>query len=144
MSVLSPVSVRARAVIPVPGGIVVARERRRGREHVTIPGGRVAAGESTTATVIREVAEETGLRVEVGPLLYVAEAIASVRRHDLNLIFLATLAGDPEVEFEVVDPASEDPTILPPLLGQIHRDLACGLAERPIWLGNVWRAELAR
>lgn len=63
---LSPVSVRARAVIPHGGGIVVSRERRHGKLVTSLPGGRVGQGESAAAAARREVHEETGLRIEIG------------------------------------------------------------------------------
>ena len=46
----------------------------------TVPGGRAAEDESVEAAAAREFHEETGLLVEVGPLLYVAEARSLVRR----------------------------------------------------------------
>jgi 8-oxo-dGTP pyrophosphatase MutT (NUDIX family) len=139
---LSPVSVRARAVIPHNGGILVSREQRRGKPQLTIPGGRVAQGEGVAATAIREVYEETGVRIDLGPLLYVAEVVASVRRQDLNLIFLARIAGEPEGPVEVVDLEAEDVELLPPILDRIRRDQANGWEETGVWLGNVWQGSL--
>jgi ADP-ribose pyrophosphatase YjhB (NUDIX family) len=141
---LSPVSVRARAVIPHGDGIVVAREQRHGREHVTIPGGRAGQGEDTAGAALREVHEETGLQIELGPLLYVAEAIASVKRQDLNLIFLGRIIGEPEGPFEVVGPEDEEVDVLPPILDRIRRDQGRGWEEMGVWLGNVWRGDLGR
>lgn len=40
----------------------------------TIPGGRVDQGETTTRTVMREMEEEFGLRVTLGPLAFVFES----------------------------------------------------------------------
>ena len=39
----------------------------------SLPGGRVEPGEDDAAAVVREVAEETGLRVEPGPVVGVVE-----------------------------------------------------------------------
>jgi len=140
---LSPVSVRARAVIPRGDGIVVSRERRHGRSLLTVPGGRVDRGETVEATALREVQEETGLEIELGPLLYVAEVLGSVRRQDLNLIFLARASGDPDGEVDVVRPG-EDVELLPPILDRIRHDQARGWEEMGVWLGNVWRGDLGR
>jgi ADP-ribose pyrophosphatase YjhB (NUDIX family) len=136
--------VRARAVIPHDGGIVVCRERRRGEPRLTIPGGRVDQGEGAVGAALREVHEETGLEIELGPLLYVAEVTASVRRQDLNLIFLARIIGEPEGPVEVVGPDEEEVEILPPILDRIRADMAAGWEEVGVWLGNVWQGDLGR
>ncbi len=46
----------------------------------TLPGGRAEDGEGVTGAVVRELLEETGLRVEVGELAFVAEARSVERR----------------------------------------------------------------
>jgi ADP-ribose pyrophosphatase YjhB (NUDIX family) len=146
---LSPVSVRARAVIPHEGGIIVARERRRGRGHTSIPGGRVSVGETVTETAAREVREETGLEIELGQLLYVVEVRAPVRRHDLNLIFLASAAGPLGEGVEVLPldgSADRDgDELLPPLLERLRADSERGWAiGEAAWLGNVYDSGLRR
>ncbi len=141
---LSPVSVRARAVIPHDDGIVVCREQRHGEPRLTIPGGRIGQGEGAAGAALREVHEETGLEIELGPLLYVAEVVASVRRQDLNLIFLARIVGEPEEPVEVIGPEEEGVVILPPILDRIRHDQASGWEEMGVWLGNVWQGDLGR
>jgi ADP-ribose pyrophosphatase YjhB (NUDIX family) len=71
-----------RPVVGV-GGVVLAGDQvlvvQRGAEPSkglwSIPGGAVEAGESLAEACAREVAEETGLRVEVGPMVEVVERI---------------------------------------------------------------------
>ncbi|MBU1274997.1 MAG: NUDIX hydrolase [Proteobacteria bacterium] len=65
------------------GGVVLAGDRvlliKRGAEPSkgiwSIPGGAVEAGESLAQACAREVAEETGLQVRVGPMVEVIERI---------------------------------------------------------------------
>ena len=49
--------------------LVVRRANDPGRGLWSIPGGRVEPGEDDSTAVAREVAEETGLTVEVGPMV---------------------------------------------------------------------------
>ena len=55
--------------------LVVQRARPPAQGLWSVPGGKVEAGESIAAAVAREVREETGLDVEVGPLVEVVERI---------------------------------------------------------------------
>ncbi len=49
--------------------LVVQRANEPGRGLWSLPGGRVEPGEDDPTALTREVAEETGLEVEVGPLV---------------------------------------------------------------------------
>jgi ADP-ribose pyrophosphatase YjhB (NUDIX family) len=55
-----------------------------------LPGGRQQPGELLTETVVREVFEETRLRVRVGALAYVSESYDG-EQHFLNVTFLVIL-----------------------------------------------------
>ncbi len=59
-----------------------------------LPGGRQQPGELLAETVVREVLEETGLRVEVDQLAYVSESYDG-ERHFLNATFLVR----PSIDF---------------------------------------------
>ena len=65
------------AVILVPDGRVVLV--KRGHEPLagqwSIPGGKLELGETLAAGTAREALEETGLAVEVGPLIEVCDRI---------------------------------------------------------------------
>ena len=131
--------VKARAVILIGGQLIVAEQLRRGRRELSLPGGRVNQRESVLDALRREVAEETGLDVTPGRLLYVSEIVESVRFHDLELIFLAHATGIPSLNgFRAIDiDAGERPPVRPPILEQIASDLASGWRHTPRWLGNL-------
>ncbi|MDH3300201.1 MAG: NUDIX hydrolase [Acidimicrobiia bacterium] len=57
--------------------LLVTRANPPARGQWTIPGGRVEPGESLADAVVREVAEETGLDVECGPLVGWVERIGT-------------------------------------------------------------------
>ena len=131
--------VKARAVILIEGRLIVANQRRRGRSELSLPGGRVNRFESVLDAVKREVAEETGLEVTPGRLLYVSEVVQSVRSHDLELVFLAETSGIPTLKaFNAIDlEGGERPAIRPAILDQIVRDRDSDWRETPRWLGNI-------
>jgi mutator protein MutT len=127
MSGLPPADSRqypARPIVGV-GGIVVEAGRvllvRRRYEPLagrwSLPGGTLEVGETLAAGVARELLEETGLEVEVGPLVDVFDRILTdgderIRYHFVLVDYLcwprggALQAGSDVDEACYVDPAS--------------------------------------
>jgi 8-oxo-dGTP diphosphatase len=68
--------------------LVVRRGRAPAAGRWSLPGGRVERGERAADTVVREVAEETGLEVEVTSFVGFSEAI----HHDHHVVILDFLA----------------------------------------------------
>lgn len=87
---------------PVVGvGVAVLQEGRlllvkRGREPAkgrwAVPGGKVGPGEPLAEAARREVLEETGLEVEIGPVVWVGEHIGE-RTHIVLIDFLGEVVG---------------------------------------------------
>ena len=61
-----------------------------------LPGGRAEIGESAQETLEREMIEEMGERVHVGPLLYIVENFFADKQkhHELGLYFAMSLPAD--------------------------------------------------
>ena len=98
MSRAQDIRVGASAVIVRDGAVLlIGYDLHDGSGHYNFPGGGVQNGEGLHEAVQREVWEEAGAEVEVGPLLFVTEYVPS--RHDnrygaaqkLSLFFRCTL-----------------------------------------------------
>jgi mutator protein MutT len=66
------------AIVVDSGGRVLIVKRRNAplAGHWSVPGGSVELGETLRAAIVREVREETGLEVSVGPLVDVLDRIS--------------------------------------------------------------------
>jgi ADP-ribose pyrophosphatase YjhB (NUDIX family) len=71
-----------QGVLIADGAVLLVANRWYPEEPLvwSLPGGRCEDGEAAVEAVVREFREETGLEVEAGPLLYVAEARSNLRR----------------------------------------------------------------
>lgn len=84
--------------------LLVRRGRPPGRGLWSLPGGRVEAGESDPAALVREVAEETGLAVEVCEIVGSVEragpggVVYEIRDYRCAVVGGSLTAGDDAVE----------------------------------------------
>jgi ADP-ribose pyrophosphatase YjhB (NUDIX family) len=126
-------------VLTGDGRVVLVRRAQPPREgEWSLPGGVLELGETLTAGVAREVREETGLDVEVGPLVDAFEHVSRdedgrVQYHYVVLDYLCRVRGGvARASTDVSDVALADPRDLAPYdlrpetLAVVLK--ACGLA----------------
>jgi 8-oxo-dGTP pyrophosphatase MutT (NUDIX family) len=77
----------ARGVLVRDGQVLLCQSIKHG--YFYLPGGHVEFGESAAAAAAREIHEELGAKVTIGPLLLATEGAFSAKRkhHEINLMF---------------------------------------------------------
>lgn len=118
--------VAAVGAIAVRNGLLllVRRGHAPAAGRWSIPGGKVEPGESETQAVAREVAEETGLAVRVGPLLGevsrpgIGDVVYRIRDYAVEIVGGCERAGDDAADLAWV-----------PLAELADRDLTDGLLD---------------
>ena len=82
------IEVLARAAILSEGHVLLCRDRKGGYSY--LPGGHIEPGEPASSAVLRELQEEAGLSVTIGPLGLVAENLFIQKgrsKQELTLVF---------------------------------------------------------
>jgi len=91
--------IRTRVIVIHDGAMLLIPPIRGGDAWVS-PGGGLEPGESLAECAVREVLEETGIRVRVEHIAFLQEWISVPQReagtdYDLHIFFYATPVGDP-------------------------------------------------
>jgi 8-oxo-dGTP diphosphatase len=117
-------------LIDRPERPVVLIERRNPPFGWALPGGFVDVGETVEAAAVREAREETGLAVELGPLLGVySDPARDPRGHTVSIVFVGRARGAPLAADDARAVAAVDPRNPPPLAFDHARIIADYLAR---------------
>lgn len=121
-------------------------------EFWVIPGGGIEPGELSRDAGIREVVEETGLKIEISRLLWVVEEILPNGEMNYCNYFLGNIIGgslqkgyDPELSEEeqvIIDVAflsKDELEKLPRVYPEVLRDEFWEIAEDINFLNEIWR-----
>jgi ADP-ribose pyrophosphatase YjhB (NUDIX family) len=103
--------------LPATGVVLIKRRHEPLAGEWSLPGGGVDVGETLVAAVAREVVEETGLTVEVGPVIEVFDRIMlddqrRVQYHFVLVDYLCRptggrlLAGSDAADITIAEPAA--------------------------------------
>lgn len=91
-----PIRNSAKALIIRDGKMAALRLRDADGEFYIMPGGGQDSGELLSEAVCREVAEELGMKVGCGELLFVIEGARGESFHRVDHVFLCEYLGDME------------------------------------------------
>lgn len=74
--------------------VLLMHYRYGGNDVYALPGGNPDKGETLDMTLIRELGEELGVEVEIGPVAFAGEVISPEEKEDmLHLVFVGQLIG---------------------------------------------------
>lgn len=91
-----PVRVSAKGLVIRDGRMAAIRLRDENEEWFIMPGGGVEADELLTDAVEREIAEELGIKVRCGRLLFVIEGLRGESFHRIDMVFECEYVGEIE------------------------------------------------
>lgn len=140
--------IRVGVIVRRADRILLVCHRKGDRRYWLLPGGGLQWGETLASCAEREVREETGLEIEAGRLVFIAESIdPGGARHILNMVMLGTyksgaLRCPTEEIIETVEwfPTRDLPgeTLFPPIGALLLEGLDRGFPDHPLHLGRLW------
>ena len=88
------IRISAKALIIRDGKMAAIKIRDAGEEWYIMPGGGQNPEETLSEAVCREVAEELGIEVRCGELLFAIEGVHGERFHRIDLVFACEYVGE--------------------------------------------------
>ena len=140
--------IRVGAIIPRDDTLLMVRHVKNERSYWMPPGGGVDWGEPLDEALARELREETGYEISVGPLLLAKDSIApDGSRHIVHLLFRASVTGgaaaastDARVKESAWVPMNRLQTemFFPDVLPQLLAVLGASGYTGAQYVGNTW------
>jgi len=140
--------VRVAIVILKEEKILLVQHKKKDKKYWLLPGGRVDFGETLIEAIQREMSEEANIKVKVGKLLFISDAISpdvDSKRHIINIFFEGEIIdgelkiGDEEIlqRIEFVPLNQLDELTFYPM---VKEELKKWLTEKKTlgYLGNRW------
>lgn len=145
------IEIIARAVLVHGSRVLLCRNLKHG--YLYLPGGHIEFGESAAQALRREILEECGLSVSIGPLLLASEGVFFTKKrahHELNLVFQCTPPAnlnpakikslEDHIAFEWLDFAAAADTDIRPLAAKAF--LAAGATPAMSSTAADWVSEI--
>lgn len=140
--------VRAAVAVLHEGRVLLVEHTKDDRRYWLLPGGGLDWGESLHQAACREVAEETGVTVKAGELMFVSETLApDGSKHVIHLVFKATYLGGElrvpaeeritDVQWVELEKVKEL-TLHPPMQEALVRIRTRAATDDRVFLGNLW------
>lgn len=96
----NPIRISAKALIIRNESVLLVEYVDESGLHYNLPGGGVQNGESISEALLREVKEETGIDIDIGPLVFIIEYEPTRNArwagpiHKLNMVFECGIIGE--------------------------------------------------
>lgn len=88
------IRISAKGLVIADGKMAAVKLRDANEEWYIMPGGGVESSELITQAVEREIAEELGMRVNCGELLFVVEGLQGEDFHRVDMVFACECMGE--------------------------------------------------
>ena len=114
--------------------VLLVRQQHEHRDIWMLPGGAIEEGENAVEAAVRETKEETGLNIDIGPLIWHVEEVSETRGQRFVNFFLAKIVygeailgydpelGDEQVLREVCFFTQDEMRLLPVVYPECLRD----------------------